>query len=205
MDKILTKKNIIFTLIYFDILIFLRYMKSLSIISLLESIIITISILLFIFLGKKSLLWSAIIFTIVITHSRHQYQLYIGLLIYTISAFLNRPYLIPLSILYHLNTLSVLLYDKNVNILNVVIYYSICVILFIVLYNYNRNNNNSKKLLLTIDEKLILNELIQGKQLKEIDTFSKNTKTEKLKQAYERNNLINKNELIYMYKWEQSH
>ena len=57
----------------------------------------------------------------------------------------------------------------------------------------------------TEDEKMILNELIKGKQLKEIDFFSKNTKTEKLKAACKRNNLIDKNELIFLYKWGQSH
>lgn len=57
-----------------------------------------------------------------------------------------------------------------------------------------------KNLKLTNDEIYILNELIKGKQQKEIDIFSPNTVTNKLKQAKKRNKIESTDELIKKYK-----
>lgn len=56
-----------------------------------------------------------------------------------------------------------------------------------------------KKLHLTDDEKYILSELKKGKQQKEIDRFSKNTITKKLKDARERNKISSNYELLAQF------
>lgn len=58
----------------------------------------------------------------------------------------------------------------------------------------------TKRLKLTSDEIFILNEMINGKMQKEIDGFSQNTITNKLKQAKERNKVETTDELIKKFK-----
>ncbi len=125
-------------------------------------------------------------------------MLYVALIIYTISAFIKRKHLIVLTVIYHLNTIIVFSFDKISLNINIVIYFSVCLFIFILLFNYPKIKKIELKL--TPDEEMILKELAAGKQLKEIDSFSKNTKTEKLKAAYKRNNLMDKNELIQLYR-----
>lgn len=59
--------------------------------------------------------------------------------------------------------------------------------------------SNIPKLELTENEKKLISELAQGKLLKEIDGFSKNTKTELLEKAMQRNGIATKNELLALY------
>ena len=59
-----------------------------------------------------------------------------------------------------------------------------------------------KKLDLTVDETSILKELSQGKQQKEIENFSQNTVSRKLKKARERNGVATTDELIKRFKEE---
>lgn len=65
---------------------------------------------------------------------------------------------------------------------------------FFILQNYQR-----KKLTLTPDEELILKELNEKKMIKACDSFSKNTITEKLRAARERNNCANNAQLLAEY------
>lgn len=53
---------------------------------------------------------------------------------------------------------------------------------------------------LTEDEAAIIRELAAGKQQKELDLFSKNTISKKLKEARERNNAATNSELVARYK-----
>lgn len=58
------------------------------------------------------------------------------------------------------------------------------------------------KLSLNPDEIIILNELISGKEVKELDIYSQNTIYVRLRQARERNNCLNNDELLLRYKNE---
>ncbi len=57
-----------------------------------------------------------------------------------------------------------------------------------------------RKLDLTVDETSILEELSNGKQQKEIEQFSQNTVSRKLKKARERNGVATTDELIKRFK-----
>lgn len=188
--------------LFFSILVLLRYCTNYHFKDLIEFSILFLSSLLLLIFDRKVLIYCLIVFVATVMHFDHN-SLYASLLVFTISAFIKRKYLIPLTVIYHINTVIVLCYSQNELNINIAIFYTICLIIFLLILCYPKVS--LKELQLTDDEKLILNELIKGKQLKEIDCFSKNTKTEKLKAACRRNNLINKNELIFIYKWEQSH
>ena len=57
-----------------------------------------------------------------------------------------------------------------------------------------------KELILNPDEETIIKELCSGKEIKEIDIYSQNTIYVRLRQARDRNNCINNDELIARYK-----
>lgn len=188
--------------LFFSILVFFRYYINYNYKDLIECGILLLSSVLILIFDRKILIYCLIVFVASVMHMDHD-SLYASLLVFTISAFIKRKYLIPLTVIYHINTILVLCTSQNELNINIVVFYTICLIIFLLILCYP--NLNLKELNLTEDEKMILNELIKGKQLKEIDFFSKNTKTEKLKAACKRNNLIDKHELIFLYKWEQSH
>lgn len=67
----------------------------------------------------------------------------------------------------------------------------------------NFRNKDLKKfplLVLESDEKKILEELIAGKEIKEIELYSQNTIYTKLRAARDRNNCVNNDELVTRYK-----
>lgn len=76
------------------------------------------------------------------------------------------------------------------------------IILFYLCKTYVYKVNASVKLSLTNDEKEILNELLNGKMQKEIELFSPQTITAKLKNARERNMCESTSELITIYALE---
>lgn len=201
-DKVFNKVVISGITLFLGILVLSRYLINHNVKDIIEFSILLLSAILILIFDKKVLIYCLIVFVAAVMQMEHN-SLYASLLAFTISAFIKRKYLIPLTIIYHLNTIVVLITSQNELNVNVVFFYTVCTIIFILILTYP--NLNLKELNLTNDEKLILNELIKGKQLKEIDAFSKNTKTEKLKAACKRNNLIDKNELIFLYKWGQSH
>ena len=73
------------------------------------------------------------------------------------------------------------------------------VFMFQIKMNYVFAINKPKALNLTEDEKAILNELAKGKLQKEIDLFSEQTITHKLKSARERNMCNSTAELLAKY------
>lgn len=80
-----------------------------------------------------------------------------------------------------------------------------CCILSITVYKLfyiedNRIRSHKSNLHLTHDEVLIIEELLKGKQQKEIEMFSQNTVCTKLKQARNRNGLKTTDELLMLYR-----
>lgn len=188
--------------LYFALLVGFRFYLNRNIKDAIEMGILIISSILLFTVGKKALIYCIIVFVATVMQFDHD-SLYASLLVFTISSFIKRKYLIPLTIVYHINVLIVVITSQNELNVNIVFFYSVCVIIFLLILFYPGYKQNPE-LKLKDDEKAILDELIKGKQLKEIDLYSKNTLTEKLKTACKRNNLIDKNELIFLYKWEQS-
>lgn len=76
--------------------------------------------------------------------------------------------------------------------------------MFQIKMNYVFAINKPKKLNLTADEKAILLELTKGKLQKEIELFSEQTITHKLKNARERNLCNSTGELVEKFKQENS-
>lgn len=196
-ERVFSKKNCILILIYFTILETIRVFQFPTIQYYIELVISIITVISVCIWGRKVILYGTILFVTVMMQFDHT-KMYAALLFYVISAFIRRKYLIPLTIIYHCNTLVIWVFDKVTLNINILLYYSICVIIFILIYTYPKKAN--KVLNLTADEILILKELSKGKLIKEIDIFSKNTITHKLQSACNRNNLIDKNELIYLFK-----
>lgn len=92
---------------------------------------------------------------------------------------------------------------QKAEVLHIIIHFSICLFL-LVSHHFLCDNKHCESLVLTGDEERILDELIKGKQQKEISFFSPNTITHKLKLAKERNNISDTQELIQLYKRKQS-
>ncbi|MBR6081248.1 MAG: hypothetical protein IKP60_13985 [Treponema sp.] len=78
------------------------------------------------------------------------------------------------------------------------------IILFWLCTKYVFKVNSPEKLNLTDDEKKILKELLDGKMQKEIDLFSPQTVTAKLKNARERNMVETTPELLSKYAAENN-
>ena len=78
------------------------------------------------------------------------------------------------------------------------------VFMFQIKMNYVFAINKPKTLNLTDDEKAILSELAKGKYQKEIDLFSEQTITHKMKSARERNLCNSTGELVEKFKQENS-
>jgi len=75
-----------------------------------------------------------------------------------------------------------------------------CIMLYYAINFLLKPTVHIKKLDLTCDEIIIIEELLKGKQQKEIEQFSQNTVTNKLKNARNRNNIPSTDELMQKYK-----
>lgn len=105
----------------------------------------------------------------------------------------------PALILYAIDIIVVAtLRDKTP--VHLAIHFGNCVLIFYAMNFLLKPSISSKKLELTSDEIYILDEMLQGKQQKEIQNFSANTVTNKLRSARERNNIATTDELLQKYK-----
>lgn len=71
-----------------------------------------------------------------------------------------------------------------------------------IFYNIYFIINQPKKLNLKSDEKMILDELSDNREMKELECFSVNVAYQKLKDARNRNNILSNEELLERYKQE---
>ena len=83
---------------------------------------------------------------------------------------------------------------------HVIIHVSICTFMYIGEYIADKARRNKPKLDLTQDEIIIISQLCEGKEIKEISEFSQNTVYSKLKAARMRNGINANWELVARYK-----
>ena len=157
-------------------------------------------IALFIFLfGRKGLAYGLLVFSRVLVYVNNFYN-YATIFFMLIAVGANPKlkkvapwiYLINIVISFSLKRLDIVAFLIHI----------VYIFMFQKKINYVFAINKPEKLNLTEDEKAILSELAKGKLQKEIDLFSEQTITHKLKSARERNLCNSTGELLEKYKKE---
>lgn len=149
------------------------------------------------FFGRKGLYWEFYVFANVIALYT-TFQNYTAFVIITIFTMLNPKMKMPAIVLYVLEIVIIAtLRDKTP--VHIAIHFCNCMIMYYTLNYLLKPSVLKNKLELTTDETMIIEELLQGKQQKEIIGFSANTVTNKLKQARERNHIATTEELLQRY------
>lgn len=148
-----------------------------------------------IFLGRKAVYYLLIAFSLRIAYVNpfNNYTGFFCLLMSCIIIHRNRRILLAI---YALNETAALIL-QNCEISHIAIHLLSC-FLWYILYFYV--NQPTVFLNLTDSESRILDELVAGKQQKEIDFCNKNTVTKKLHNARKRNGCKTTNELLFKYR-----
>lgn len=159
-----------------------------------------ISLFIFLF-GRKGLSYGLMLFscTLVYVNNFYNYATIFFVLIAVganpkLKKFAPWIYLINVVVSFSLKKLDIIAFLIHI----------VYVFMFQIKINYVFAVNKPEKLNLTEDEKLILAELAKGKLQKEIDLFSEQTITHKLKNARERNMCNSTGELVEKFKQENS-
>lgn len=159
-----------------------------------------ISLFIFLF-GRKGLSYGLMLFscTLVYVNNFYNYATIFFVLIAVganpkLKKFAPWIYLINVVVSFSLKKLDIIAFLIHI----------VYVFMFQIKINYVFAINKPEKLNLTEDEKLILAELAKGKLQKEIDLFSEQTITHKLKNARERNMCNSTGELVEKFKQEIS-
>lgn len=159
-----------------------------------------ISLFIFLF-GRKGLSYGLMLFscTLVYVNNFYNYATIFFMLIAIganpkLKKFAPWIYLINVVVSFSLKKLDIIAFLIHI----------VYVFMFQIKINYVFAVNKPEKLNLTEDEKLILAELAKGKLQKEIDLFSEQTITHKLKNARERNMCNSTGELVEKFKQEIS-
>ncbi len=159
-----------------------------------------ISLFIFLF-GRKGLSYGLMLFscTLVYVNNFYNYATIFFVLIAVganpkLKKFAPWIYLINVVVSFSLKRLDIVAFLIHI----------VYVFMFQIKINYVFSVNKPEKLNLTEDEKLILAELAKGKLQKEIELFSEQTITHKLKNARERNMCSSTGELVEKFKKENS-
>ena len=159
-----------------------------------------ISLFIFLF-GRKGLSYGLMLFscTLIYVNNFYNYATIFFMLIAIganpkLKKFAPWIYLINVVVSFSLKKLDIIAFLIHI----------VYVFMFQIKINYVFAVNKPEKLNLTEDEKLILAELAKGKLQKEIDLFSEQTITHKLKNARERNMCNSTGELVEKFKQENS-
>lgn len=148
--------------------------------------------------GRDGCYWTFYVFAnILAMHTT--FQNYTAFVILLITIVLNPKIKTFTFVLYFLEIIFIATVRDKTPV-HIAIHIGNCMLLYYVLIFLFKPSFNQKKLELTTDETLILDELLDGKQQKEIQRFSANTVTNKLKQARERNHIATTDELLQRYK-----
>lgn len=146
--------------------------------------------------GRKGLYWFFFCYGNMVAVTT-TFQNYTAFLILTLFTLYVPSMKIPTLILYAVDIIIVATYRDKTPV-HLAIHAINCTMIFQVINSLYKPIR--MKLHLTADEEIILKQLIEGKHQKEIDQYSQNTVTNKIKDAIRRNNLKNKEELIERYK-----
>lgn len=90
------------------------------------------------------------------------------------------------------------------NFAHMTLHFLYCAGIYCILMGLKQSFKQSGCMVLTLDEKDILDQISAGKLKKEISGYSKNTVTRKIQDAMERNNCSTDGELLYRYKNENN-
>lgn len=148
-------------------------------------------------IGRKALPFGFFLFALAIGLTI-SFDNYTPFLIVALACFLVPKAEILFLSLYALDIIAVcMLHDKSP--IHLLIHYINCIFFYSFLKLLIKGRAKREPLILTPEETFILEELRNGKQQKEILTFSKNTVTKKLREARLRNNLATTEELLTRY------
>lgn len=153
--------------------------------------------------GKKCFIYWSTVYGILLIFLIANYQStllnnYTALFPLIIAMLVKPKYKTPLFIVY-LISVSAAFILTDVSILNYLIHITRSYWILYILDYYLNNKFERRQLELKPDEIKILNELNEKKLLKAVTCFSKNTITQKLKEARERNNIDTNAELLAEY------
>ena len=123
--------------------------------------------------------------------------------LFVLFAIYATPKLQPYAVLYYAIAVFIVFALKGHAIMTLAIHGLNCV-LFYTCARFLFAEKTQSTLLLTDDERLVLNELTEGKLQKQIEAFSPNTVTKLIKSAQERNHCKTKAELQHKFIKEQS-
>ena len=152
------------------------------------------------FFGRKGLAYALLIFSCALIYVNNFYN-YATIFFMLIACGANPKLNKAAPIIYILNVF-VAFTLKRLGIVPFVIH-SIYIIMFQKKLQYVFKINKPNKLNLTDDERKILDELVKGKMQKEIDLWSEQTVSAKIKSARERNLCDSTNDLLTQYRLEK--
>ena len=151
------------------------------------------------FFGRKGLAWSLMIFACVLVYINNFYNY--ATIFFMLVAMGANPKLKKVAPFVYLVNVFIAFTLKRLGIVPFVIHVTY-IYMFQTKLQYVFKINKPNKLNLTDDERKILDELKAGKMQKEIDLFSQQTISAKIKSARERNLCETTNELMAQYRLE---
>lgn len=155
-----------------------------------------ISILIF-FVGRIGLSYGLLIFSCALVYVNNFYNY--ATIFFMLIAIGANPKIKKIAPWFYITNVIISFSMKNLNIIAFLIHI-VYIYMFYTKISYVFAVNKPQVLNLTEDERKILEELAKGKMQKEIDLFSQQTISLKLKHARERNMIDTTNELIMKFK-----
>ena len=153
------------------------------------------------FFGRKGLAWALMIYACVLVYINNFYNY--ATIFFILVAMGADPKLKKVAPLVYLLNVFIAYTMKRLGITPFSIHLVYC-LMFFKKIGYVFAIHKPEKLNLTNDEKLILDELAKGKMQKEIDLYSQQTISGKLKSARERNLIETTTDLVIKYKEEKN-
>lgn len=152
------------------------------------------------FFGRKGLAWALMIYACVLVYINNFYNY--ATIFFILVAIGADPKLKKVAPLVYLLNVFIAYTMKRLGIIPFSIHLVYC-LMFYTKIGYVFAIHKPERLNLTNDEKLILDELAKGKMQKEIDLYSQQTISGKLKSARERNLIETTTDLVIKYKEEK--
>jgi hypothetical protein len=149
------------------------------------------------FLGINSVFYIFTIYALVIMFF-HNYNNFISYLIILIFCQFRKKFFTPISLIYFFNFFIISFINKY-SVIEIIIHLGSCITLYLCLDKLFIKKTIKKEIKLDKSQRLILLEIIKGKQQKEIEGFSKNTITKKIQDAIKENNCKSREELIFYF------